>query len=204
MPKLSWLAGAAAVFAAACASSGGTDSTSAATSAAPSASSAPAAQAGTYTDEQLRAYLAARAEMEPIQSRYENMAEAERTQARAQIAAIVERHGLTAVSYDAIARQASTDAVFASRLTSLEPDTFSDANVRAFAAASAEIEPINRTLAAAPPEQRTAAAEQIRTILERHNLDGATYNAIASRAQSDPAFAERIRTLHSPAAPDGD
>lgn len=204
MPKLSWLAGAAAVFAAACAGSDSTDTTSAAPSAAPSASSGPVAQAGTHTDEQLRAYLAARAEIEPIQAGYESMTEAERTQARAQITAIVERHGLTAVSYDAIARQASTDAAFASRLTSLEPDTFSDANVRAFAAASAEIEPINRTLGAATPEQRTAAAEQIRTILERHNLDGATYNAIAGRAQGDPAFAERIRTLSSPAAPDGD
>ena len=197
MPKLSWLAGAAAMLAAACAGSDSTDTTRAA------ASAQSAAQAGNFTDQQLRGYLAARTEIEPIQARYEGMSEAERTQARTQITAIVERHGLTPVSYDAIARQASTDAALANRLTSLQPDTFSDANLRAFAAASTEIEPINRTLAAASSEQRTAAAGQIRAILERHNLDGATYNAIASRAQSDPAFAERIRALHSPPAPGG-
>ena len=197
MPKLSWLAGAATVFVAACAGSDSADTTRAA------AASQSAAQAGTYTDEQLRGYLAARAEIAPIQARYESMSEAERTQARTQITTIIERHGLTPVSYDAIARQASTDTAFANRLTSLQPDTFSDANLRAFAAASTEIEPINRTLTSATPEQRTAAAGQIRAILARHNLDGATYNAIASRAQSDPAFAERIRALRSPAAPDG-
>jgi hypothetical protein len=198
MRKLSWVAGAAAVFAAACA---GSDSTNAESTAPSAAASAPAGQAGTFSDEQLRGYLAARAEIEPIQARYEAMSEAERAQARTQIAAIVERHGLTPVTYDAIARQANADPAFANRLTSLQPDTFSDANLRAFAAASAEIEPINRTLAAATPEQRTAAAGQIRAILQRHNLDGATYNAIASRAQSDPAFAERLRALRGQPAP---
>jgi hypothetical protein len=82
----------------------------------------------------------------------------------------------------------------------LQPGTFTDANLRAFAAASVEIEPINRSLATASAEQRTQATERIRAILARHNLDGATYNAIAARAQSDPAFAARIRALHEQAA----
>jgi hypothetical protein len=68
--------------------------------------------------------------------------------------------------------------------------------LRAFAAASVEIDPISRTLASQTPEQRTAATEQIRQILQRNNLDSATYNAIASRAQADPALASRIASLH--------
>ena len=193
MSRLSWLA--CAAFLAACAS-GGANTETASAPAAATAPSTTAAQDATFTDGQLQAYLAARAEIDPIQSRYETMSEEERAQARTQITDIIERHGLTAVTYDAIARQARNDAAFANRLTALQPDTFSDDNLRAFAAASIEIEPINRTLATATPEQRSEAAAQIRAILDRHNLDGATYNAIATRAQSDPDFADRIRTLH--------
>lgn len=69
---------------------------------------------------------------------------------------------------------------------------FTDAQVQSFAAASFEIDPINRQLATATPEQRTQAAEQIRAILTRNNLDGATYNAIATAAQSDQALSARI------------
>jgi hypothetical protein len=73
--------------------------------------------------------------------------------------------------------------------------TYSDAQLRSFAEASMEINPIASTLSTATPEQRSAAAEQILGILQRNNLDAATYNAIASRAQSDPSFAERIRSV---------
>lgn len=73
--------------------------------------------------------------------------------------------------------------------------TFTDDQLRSFAAASTEINPIAGTLSTATPEQRTAGADQIRAILQRNNLDVDTYNAIASQAQSDPAFAERIRSL---------
>lgn len=72
---------------------------------------------------------------------------------------------------------------------------FTDAQLRSFAAAAVEIQPISQRLATATPEQRTAAADQIRTILTRNNLDGATYNAIAARAQTDSAFAARIAAL---------
>ena len=73
---------------------------------------------------------------------------------------------------------------------------YTDAQLRSFGTAAAEIDPISRTLATATPEQRTAATGRIRSILQRNNLDEATYNAIAARASSDPAFAARIRTLH--------
>jgi hypothetical protein len=73
---------------------------------------------------------------------------------------------------------------------------YTDAQLRSFAAAAIAIEPIARQLTTATPEQRTAATTQIRTILASNNLDGATYNAIASRAQADPTFAARIETLH--------
>jgi hypothetical protein len=81
---------------------------------------------------------------------------------------------------------------------------YSDAQLQAFIAASTEIDPINRTLATATPEQQAQAATQIRAILDRTGLNGETYNAIASQAQSDPAFAARINALRAPpAAPAG-
>ena len=79
----------------------------------------------------------------------------------------------------------------------MQPTTFSDEQLRSFARAALEIQPINARLATATPEQRTAAAEQIRAILTRNNLDGATYNAIAQQAQADPALAARITALNN-------
>jgi hypothetical protein len=76
--------------------------------------------------------------------------------------------------------------------------TYTDAQLQSFASASAEIDPINRTLASASAEQRTAATAQIRGILQRNNLDSATYNAIAAQAQTDTALAARINTLRAP------
>jgi hypothetical protein len=40
------------------------------------------------------------------------------------------------------------------------------------------------------------ATDQIRQILERNNLDSTTYNAIAARAQAEPAFATHIQDLY--------
>ena len=71
----------------------------------------------------------------------------------------------------------------------------SSMTTEAFAAASLEIDPISRDLAAASAEERAQGAEQIRQILARHNLDGATYNAIATRAQTDQALQQRIASL---------
>lgn len=74
-----------------------------------------------------------------------------------------------------------------------QQQTFTDAQVSAFAAASVEIDPISRSLANGTAEQRTQGATQIRGILQRHNLEADVYNAIATRAQSDTALAARIQ-----------
>jgi hypothetical protein len=81
--------------------------------------------------------------------------------------------------------------------TSAETAGYSDAQLRAFAEASLEIDPISRGLAGATPQEQATAAEQIRGILERHDLDGATYNAIASEAQTDAELAARIAELQT-------
>jgi len=88
--------------------------------------------------------------------------------------------------------QASTPA------TPAAPATYTDAQLRSFAAAARQIQPLNAQLTSGTPEQRTAATAQVRTILQQNNLDGATYNAIAAQAQSDPAFAARVSALAAP------
>jgi len=79
------------------------------------------------------------------------------------------------------------------------PATYTDAQLRSFAAASHDIQPLNAQLTSGTPEQRAAATAQVRSILQRNNLDGATYNAIAAQAHSDPAIAARIAALAPPA-----
>lgn len=61
---------------------------------------------------------------------------------------------------------------------------FAEAQLEAFAAASAEIEPINAA-GAASPEARAQANIQIGAVLQRHNLDAATYNAIVDAMRAD-------------------
>lgn len=85
--------------------------------------------------------------------------------------------------------------------TQQQPGVYSDDQLRAFIAASLEIDPISRSLAGATPEQQAQAATQIRAILDRYGLNGETYNAIAAQAQSDPTFEARINALRTPAAP---
>lgn len=192
------VAAAAILTLAACAGSGASDT--AASSASPSASTsapAPAAQSG-YTDAELQAYAAARAEIDPIQSGFAALTPEQRTQATQQITQIQQRHNLTPARYDAIARAAQADAALASRISGAQG--FTDAQVQSFAAASLEIDPINRTLATAPEAQRAQAAQRIRDILQRNNLDGATYNAIATRAQTDTALQARITAARAPQA----
>ncbi|MGD9966099.1 MAG: DUF4168 domain-containing protein [Hyphomonadaceae bacterium] len=203
MTKLSMLAAAAlTALAAACAGTQSASTSSTSTTAAQSGSAATTTMgaqtqpSAAITDAQLRSYVAARAEVEPLQTSLATQTPEQQTQTRAQIATILERNNLSGETYNQIAQQANADRVFAARLAALQPDTFTDATLRAFAAASVDIEPITRTLATATPEQRTQATEQIRQILQRNNLDSATYNAIAARAQSDSTFAARIAALH--------
>ena len=199
MTKFQLLAAAAvAAIAAACASNGANSDSASTGASAAAQTTAPTAttQTATYTDAQLRSYTAARTEMEPLQAQLATQTPEQQAQTRQQIAAIIERHGLTATQFNGIANMANQDRAFASRLAGLQPDTFSDETLRAFAAASIEIDPISRSLAGQTPEQQTQATEQIRQILQRNNIDSATYNAIAARAQADPALAARIASLH--------
>ena len=78
------------------------------------------------------------------------------------------------------------------------PGSYTDAQLRAFIAASAEIDPLNRQLPTASVEQRTALATQIRGILERNSIDATTYHAIAAQSQTDTALAARINGLRAP------
>jgi hypothetical protein len=187
----------AALSIAACA---GTDTTSSA----PSGASATTAQQSqtqainpaSMTDAQLRAYVQARSEIEPLQANFATRTPEQQIQTTAQITQVLQGHGLTPQQFNAIGAHAAQDASFATRIAALSPDTFGDANLRAFAAASIEIDPITRDLASATPEQQVQATDQIRQILERNNLDSTTYNAIAARAQAEPAFATHIQDLY--------
>jgi len=195
MKKFQLLAAvAAATIATACA---GTQSTEMArtTQQNTTSATAQAVQPANMTDAQVRAYTAARDEIVPLQETFGAQTQERQLEITAEIAAIQQRHGIEATTYNAITRAANEDRVFAARLAALQPDTFSDDSLRAFAQASIEIQPITNGLATATPEQRDAATEQIRQILARNNLDSASYNAIAARAQSDQAFAQRVQDL---------
>jgi hypothetical protein len=87
--------------------------------------------------------------------------------------------------------------------TSTASGTYTDAQLRSFAAASREIDPLNHQLTTATPAQRTAVIAQIRDILQRHNIDSATYNAIAAQTQTDPALAARIAAMNTTEPPPG-
>jgi hypothetical protein len=80
------------------------------------------------------------------------------------------------------------------------PTSFTDAQLQSFVTASRQIEPLNRQVATASPDQRAQLATQIRAILTQNNLDGATYNAIATRAQTDQALASRIAAIQTGAS----
>jgi len=85
--------------------------------------------------------------------------------------------------------------------TPAAPATYTDAQLRSFATASRDIQPLQGQLTSGTPEQQAVATTQVRAILQRNNLDGATYNAIATQAHADPAFAARIAALSSSSSP---
>jgi len=159
-----------------------------------SASAAPAASA--YTDAQVQGFVAARAEIQRLSPGA--TAEAQAANQR-QISQILQRNGLTPDTYNAIEAAARTDQALANRISAsaVGSTTFTDAQLQAFVAASAEIDPLNRQIAAAPAEQRAQIGAQIRAALQRHNLDIDTYNGIAARAQTDQALAQRIAQLRA-------
>ncbi|MEZ5955788.1 MAG: hypothetical protein R3C27_01050 [Hyphomonadaceae bacterium] len=185
----------AALSLAACAGSGAATSAST-TGSTTTASTQAVTDPTAMTDDQLRAYATAKAAIEPLQAQFATQTPEQQAQTTAQITQVLQSHGLTPQQFSAISDRAAQDTTFGARLASLTPDTFSETNLRAFAAASIEIEPVTAGLATATPEQQAQATEQIRQILERNNLDSAAYNAIATRAQAEPAFAQRIQEVH--------
>lgn len=180
---------AAASLTAACSSSGGSESASASASAAATAAT-PATP--TYSDAQISSFVAARTELQAAG------ASADQTR----VSQILQSHSISPLDYNAIQTRAQTDQTLANRISAAAVGTdFTDVQLRSFIAASIAIDPINRSLATATPEQRTEAATQIRTILQQNNLTFEQYNGIASRAQADTALAARINALAQPAAP---
>lgn len=163
------------------------------------AAAPPAAQTTSgYTDAQVQSYVAARAEIE-------RLTPAQTAEYQQQVSAILQRHNLSPDVYNTINAAAATDQTLANRIAA--STTYTDAQLQAFVAASAEIDPLNRQLATATGEARTPIVEQIRAALERHDLGVATYNAIAARAQTDQQLAARIaalRTAQSPQPPPSD
>ncbi|MBK6703080.1 MAG: DUF4168 domain-containing protein [Caulobacteraceae bacterium] len=158
-------------------------------------STAQSTQPATFTDAQLRAYAAARDEMAPLQATFGTQTPERQQQIATEIAAIQQRHGIEPSMYNQIARRANEDRTFAARLAGVQ--LIHSATTRcAFARASIEIQPLTAGLSTATPEQQAQITEQIRQILERNNLDSATYNAIAQRAQTDQAFAARVQDLY--------
>ncbi|WP_325060611.1 hypothetical protein [Vitreimonas sp.] len=72
---------------------------------------------------------------------------------------------------------------------------YTDAQLQAFIAARREIEPITQGFAALSPEQRTEATARIRAIMERHQVNATTYDAIQRQIGTDQALAQRVTTL---------
>lgn len=183
---------------AACAGTGSTEASAPPVAASTQAQAqTPATQTGvTYSDMQVQNFVAARNEILALSSAQQ--------QDQAQVGAILQRHALAPDVYNAINTRAQTDENLSNRIAAVGVGTsFSDAQLRSFAAASAEIDPLNRQLATATAEQRTTIADQIRAVLARNNLDLQTYNGIVTRAQTDTALASRIASLAPATPPNG-
>jgi hypothetical protein len=152
-----------------------------------------------YSDARLQAYVAASRDIDPISSRVAQMTAEQRADATRRIQQILRRHNLTGDVYNGIRTQVNADAALAQRIAALQVQNPTDDLLQRFAAAAGEIDPISRSLTAEASEQeRAQAGAQIRAVLDRYNLHAATYNALAARAQSDQAFADRIAQLRAP------
>lgn len=77
---------------------------------------AEAAATATFTDAQVTAFAAASTEIDPISQRLASATPEQRTEATTQIRGILERHSLTADTYNAIATQAQTDTSLQARI----------------------------------------------------------------------------------------
>jgi hypothetical protein len=155
-----------------------------------------------YSDAQIQSFVAARTEIQALTPGQTTEAQAANQQ---RIGEILTRNNLAPDVYNAIEAAARTDQALANRVSAAgaSSTSFTDAQLQAFVAASAQIDPLNRQLATATPEQRTQIGSQIRAALSQHNLDIDTYNGIAARAQTDQALGQRIAQLRAaqPAPP---
>lgn len=163
---------------------------------------AQASTASPYSDAQIQSFVAARTEIQTLTPGQTAEAQAANQQ---RIGEILARNNLTPGAYNAIEAAARTDQALANRVAAagVSGTSFTDAQLQAFVAASAQIDPLNRQIATATPEQRTQIGAQIRAALSQHNLDIDTYNGIAARAQTDQALGQRIAQLRAaqPAPP---
>lgn len=162
----------------------------------PAAPQTAQAAPGSYTDAQVRGFVASRDAIGRLTPGTTPEAQAANQQ---QVGQILAQNGLTGEQYNAMAAASRTDQALANRISaaSVSNVQFTDAQLRSFAQASAQIDPINRSLATATPEARSAAATQIRAILQQNNIDQQTYNGIAARAQTDQQLAQRIAQLRA-------
>lgn len=88
--------------------------------------------------------------------------------------------------------------------------SYSDQQLRNFIRANMEVSAIASRHASSlqgTPDQQAAARAQIQNealpVLQRHNLDAQTYNAIASAARTDPSVQARIAQLRAASSPGG-
>ena len=74
--------------------------------------------------------------------------------------------------------------------------TFTDEQLRSYASASAEIDALHRAEGGDPAQAHSLqVTQQASAILQRNNIDVPTFNAIADRARTDTALAQRIQSL---------
>lgn len=165
----------------------------------PAPQPAPQAPATTgYTDAQIAAFVAARAQINQLTPGTTTEVQ---QQNQMRISQILQGVGITPLQYNAILAASQTDQTLSNRIAvAAVGDDLSDDQLRAFIAASAEIEPLSATLMSGTDAERAQAAEQIRAILTRNNLTIEVYNGIAAQARTDAELQARLQALNAPAS----
>ena len=99
-----------------------TTTTQSAQATTPPAATTPATP-GTYTDTQLRSFVTASAEIDPLNRQLATATGEQRAAIVGQIRASLERNAIDSATYNAIAAQAQTDTALATRIASLRSPT---------------------------------------------------------------------------------
>jgi hypothetical protein len=100
--------------------------------------------------------------------------------------------GLLSFTAPAFADTAPPNAAQTTQAAPTAPVT--DVELRNFAAARAEIEPLNARPATTDAD-RQANITAMRTSLQNHSLTGVRYNEIVAAVQADPALQRRLAAL---------